>query len=124
MQLDDLTLPEDLIWLDEFDWSPVEQSQTYSITGALIIETDIKQAGRPVTLSGGNDFGMITRANLKLLQAKLTQTTPLILTLNDTRTFNVIFNHSKTPIESRLWIDYSTPEDSDFYTLKINLLAV
>lgn len=124
MQLDDLTLPEDLIWIDEFDWTPIEQSQSYSITGALIIETGAKQAGRPITLSGGNDYGVIGRADLKQLQAKLTKTTPLVLTLNDARTFNVIFNHAKNPIEAKPWIDYSTPDDADFYTLKLSFIAV
>jgi len=124
MQFDNLTLPTDLIWIDEFDWTPVQQTQTRSITGALIIETGTKQAGRPITLSGGNDYGVITRATLTSLSAKLTANSPAVLTLNDGRVFNVIFDHSKTPIEAKPWIDYSDPIDADFYTLKINLLAV
>lgn len=124
MQLDDLTLPADLIWIDEFDWTPIQQTQTYSITGALIIECGTKQAGRPITLSGDANSGLISRADLKILQTKLTAATPLVLTLNDARTFNVIFNHTQKPIESKPWIDYSTPDDSDLHTLKISLLAV
>jgi hypothetical protein len=124
MLLDNLTLPEDLLWADEFDWTPIEQSQSYSVTGALIIQSGTKQAGRPITLSGGNDYGVISRATLKLLSAKLAINSPMALTLNDGRVFSVIFNHSKNPIEAKPWIDYSTPEDADFYTLKINLLAV
>lgn len=124
MQLDNLTLPTDLIWIDEFDWTPVQQTQTYSITGALIIESGTKQAGRPITLSGDNESGIISRADLKILQAKLTATSPFVLTLNDARTFNVIFNHAQKPIEAKPWIDYSDTDDADFYTLKINLLAV
>ena len=124
MILDTLTLPTDLIWLDEFDWTPVQQTQSYSITGALIIESGIKQAGREITLSGDNSSGFISRADLKTLETKLTKTGLLVLTLNDARTFNVIFNHTKKPIEAKPWIDYSTPADADLYTLKINLLAV
>lgn len=124
MKLDNLTLPEDLIWVDEFDWTPIQQTQTYSITGALIIESGTKQAGRPITLSGDANSGLISRADLKKLQTKLTASTPLVLTLNDARTFNVIFNHTQKPIESKPWIDYSDTDDTDFYTLKISLLAV
>lgn len=124
MQLDTLTLPDDLIWIDEFDWSPIQQTQTYSITGALIIESGTKKAGREITLSGDNSSGLISRADLKRLEAKLTVTSPMVLTLNDSRTFNVIFNHAKKPIEAKPWIDYSTPDDADLYTLKINFLAV
>jgi hypothetical protein len=124
MQLDNLTLPTDLIWIDEFDWTPVQQTQTYSITGALIIESGVKQAGREITLSGDNSSGLISRADLITLETKLTITTPLVLTLNDARTFNVIFNHAKKPIEAKQWIDYSDVDNADLYTLKINLLAV
>ncbi len=124
MLLDNLTLPEDLIWVDEFDWSPVQQTQTYSITGALIIESGTKQAGRLITLSGDSSSGLISRADLKLLQIKSNTNLTMVLMLNDARTFNVIFNHTKNPIEAKPWIDYSTPDDADFYTLKINLLVV
>lgn len=124
MQLDNLTLPADLIWIDEFDWTPIEQSCSYSVTGALIIQTGAKQAGRPITLSGDASSGLISRADLATLQSKLTETAPLVLTLNDARTFNVTFDHSKNPIEAKPWIDYSTPDNADFYTLKISLITV
>lgn len=124
MQIDTLTLPTDLLWIDEFDWTPVQQTQAYSITGALIIESGVKQAGREITLSGDNVSGLISRADLKTLESKLTKTPPLVLTLNDARTFNVIFNHAKKPIEAKPWIDYSDVDNADLYTLKINLLAV
>lgn len=124
MQLDNLTLPSDLIWFDEFDWTPIEQSRAYSVTGALIIQTGTKQAGRPITLSGDDRSGLISRADLATLQSKLTANNALVLTLNDARTFNVTFDHSKNPIEAKPWIDYSTPDSSDFYTLKISLITV
>ena len=124
MQLDNLTLPTDLIWLDEFDWTPVEQTQSYSITGALIIQSGVKQAGRTVTLAGDNSSGLIGRADLKTLQSKANSNSQMTLTLNDARTFNVVFNYAKNPIEAKQWIDYSDPVDTDFYTLKINLLTV
>jgi hypothetical protein len=124
MQLDTLTLPTDLIWIDEFEWTPIQQTQTYSITGALIIERGTKLAGQSITLAGDNTSGLISRADLNLLKAKLNTTSTMVLTLNDARTFNVIFNHSKNPIEAKPQIDYSDTNDADLYTLKINLLAV
>lgn len=124
MQLDNLTLPTDLLWTDEFDWTPIEQSRSYSVTGALIIQTGTKQAGRPITLSGDANSGLISRADLATLQSKLTTNTALVLTLNDARTFNVTFDHSKNPIEAKAWIDYSTPDSTDFYTLKISFITV
>lgn len=124
MQLDNLTLPTDLIWIDEFDWTPIEQSRSYSVRGVLIIQTGTKQAGRPITLAGDTTSGLISRADLATLQSKLTTNTALVLTLNDARTFNVTFDHSKNPIDAKAWLDYSTPDSTDFYTLKISLITV
>lgn len=123
MQLDNLTLPDDLIWIDEFDWTPVEQTQTYSITGALIIESGTKQAGRVMTLKGDNDAGLITRATLKSLYSKLNNSS-MVLILNDNRAFNVVFNHKTKPIDAKQQIDYSTPDDADLYTLSLSLLIL
>ncbi|MBN9411337.1 MAG: hypothetical protein J0H69_19505 [Burkholderiales bacterium] len=63
------TLPEDLLWANEFQWEPVQQSREYSSTGALIIDEGLKQAGRPVHLSAGEDFGWISRAMCETLSA-------------------------------------------------------
>jgi hypothetical protein len=36
--LNGLHLPDDLIWRDEFDWAPVEQVVTPTLSGALLVE--------------------------------------------------------------------------------------
>lgn len=41
-----IELPPDLHWRDEFSWTPVEQSTEYSLTGALIVQSGARQAGR------------------------------------------------------------------------------
>lgn len=122
--LDAITLPPDLIWSDEFDWSPVQQSKTYTLTGALILEKGTMQAGRPITLVGGDNAAWITRATLQTLYAKLTTTAPMSLALNDGRVFSVAFNHDDKPIEARPVLDYSTPADDDFYTLTLKLITL
>lgn len=50
-----VTLPADLVWTDEYDWAPVEQSVDRSITGALIVATATRQGGRPITLGTQTD---------------------------------------------------------------------
>ena len=32
MQLDSITLPDDLLWIDEFEWNPVEQTTDRSLS--------------------------------------------------------------------------------------------
>lgn len=122
--LDNTELPEDLIWIDEFDWTPAEQRTTYTLTGALIVETGIKQTGRAITLVGGPDAAWITRATLTALYNKLSVTASMTLTLNDGRIFNVVFNHSQKPIEAAPIIDYATPDNADWYSLTLRLMQV
>ena len=64
-----LTLPDALSWADEYTWSPVEQTKTYTTTGALLIEEGVKQAGRPITLEGSEDRTWCTRALVDQLHA-------------------------------------------------------
>ena len=47
-----LPLPDDLLWADEHAWSPAVASTSYLITGALLIQSATRQAGRPITLVG------------------------------------------------------------------------
>lgn len=122
--LDAITLPSDLIWTDEFDWSPVKQNESYSLTGALFVESGVKQAGRPITLVGGETAAWIERATLNVLYAKLTSPANMVLTLNDARTFTVVFNHNSKPIDAVPIIDYSTPDSADWYSITIRLMQV
>ncbi|WP_429235043.1 hypothetical protein [Aeromonas salmonicida] len=45
-------LPDDLVWRDEFDWSPVEQVVTPTLSGVLLVEETPRLEGRPITLVG------------------------------------------------------------------------
>lgn len=45
-----LTLPSDLYWSDETNWTAVEQKADRSITGSNLIQVGRRLAGRPITL--------------------------------------------------------------------------
>ena len=62
-------LSDRLQWADEFDWSPVEQSTSYSTTGAFLVDVSLKQAGQPITLEGTDTNAWITRALCDTLKA-------------------------------------------------------
>jgi hypothetical protein len=123
--LDVITLPDDLIWIDEFDWAPVDQTKTYSLTGALIVESSVpKQAGQTITLAGSVDSGWAERSLIKALYDKLATDPDMTLTLHDSRTFSVQFEQNSQPIQARPIIDYNNPDDSDAYSLVIKLFTV
>lgn len=60
---------EQLEWIDEWDWDPVEQSQDRGLTGVLIVqEGRSKLYGRPITLSS-NGGAWFTLAKVRELEA-------------------------------------------------------
>ncbi|MCP5197545.1 MAG: hypothetical protein H6974_12310 [Gammaproteobacteria bacterium] len=102
-----LTLPDGLIWVDEFAWSPVVQKTDYSLSGALILQEATRLAGRPITLIGQSSGHQsaacwITRADLLTLQAALqTVGAEFTLTLHDARTFTVAPRQDPLEAEAR-----------------------
>ena len=94
-----VTLPDALNWTDEYTWSPVQQSKTYTTTGALLIEEGVRQSGRPITLEGSADYTWCTRALVDQLHA-WAQTPAITLTLTlrgIART--VAFDHEKGALQ-------------------------
>lgn len=60
-----ITIADGLAWTDEFMWAPVEQSDQRTITGALVVQTAVRIAGRPITLAPDDEgSGWMTRAAL------------------------------------------------------------
>ena len=125
LTLESITLPDDLAWADEFAWTPVEQSTEYTLDGALIVESAVRQAGRNITLAGGEDRAWVTRTTLLALYA-LAQTVreDLTLTLPDEREFNVAFRHGEGAIEARPVLSVSPPSADDFYSITLRLMEV
>lgn len=94
-----VTLPDALNWVDEYTYSPVQQTHTYTTTGALLIEEATRQAGRPITLEGATDRTWCTRALVDQLHTwARTPSTVLTLTLRGTAR-QVIFDHTKEPLQ-------------------------
>ena len=52
MTLDDIELPDDLLWVNEYQWQPVAQETERTLTGALLVQEQAKLYGREIELSG------------------------------------------------------------------------
>lgn len=98
--LDAVTIPEDLEWIDEFDWTPVAQNLDYGTTGALFIQESVKQKGRTITLVGKEDMAWVQRTTVESLYTLMeTPGTQMTLTLPDARTFTVMFRQGEKPVD-------------------------
>jgi hypothetical protein len=67
----DIEIPDtEFVWSDELDHDPVTLSQSRTITGALVTEEFVAQAGRPITLDPIDDkHGWLSRATWLALKA-------------------------------------------------------
>lgn len=121
-----VTLPDALNWADEYTWSPVEQTKTYTTTGALLIEESVKQAGRPITLEGNEDYTWCTRALVDQLHAwAATPGVNLDLTLRGV-TRSVTFDHEKGALQGLPVIFFAdgSIESTDLYVPTLRLLEL
>lgn len=115
-----ISLPDDTLWTDEFDWSPVRQSLDTTLTGALVVEEAELLAGRPVTLLAH----WLTRAEVLSLWALLVPAASYVLILPDGAALAVGWRHDGAPIEAEP-IFPSTPRDgADLYAVRLRLMEL
>jgi hypothetical protein len=124
-----MLLPDDLLWTDEHTWSPAVTSTSYLITGALLIQSALRQAGRPITLMGAPDMAWVTRATVEQLRAWAAipvsaASGRFALTFADGRAFTVAFRHGDTPIESEPVLGIPARSSGDFYRLTLRFLEI
>lgn len=122
--LGSIQIPRGMVWADEFDWHAVEREAEYSITGALLLDVAVRQAGRAITLEGSESAGWITRSALQALQAlaALPDATHA-LTLADGRTFTVCFAPG-APITATPIARPELPPSSYPYVATVRLIEV
>lgn len=124
-----LPLPDDLLWADEHAWSPAVTAVSYLLTGALLVQSATKQAGRPITLVGPSDMAWVTRGAVATLHtwaaAPLTATSGRFeLTLRDARVFTVAFRHADTAIDAEPVLGFPAQSDTDFYRITLRLMQL
>lgn len=119
---DVLTLPDDLLWTDEFSFEALAAQSGYSVGGALIVDEAAKLTGRPITLEAGDQHGWITRATLLTLEAW--RALPgQGFTLNYRGVDHAVrMDHERGALSARALIDYSNPQAGDFYVVTLRFI--
>jgi hypothetical protein len=123
ISLDGITIPADLIWIDEYAHTPVKQSLSTAVDGSLIVEAAAQIKGRPITLQGEDNAGWIDRATLEALRAKQYQAALVMTLILNSATYSVLFMQPGG-ISARPIIDYNNPDVSDWYQITIKLIEV
>ena len=122
--LHNVPLDAGMVWIDEFTWPAVVKTTEYTLTGALVVDSAQRLAGRPITLSGADDYGWITRATVDALRT-LASALPgqYVLTLADARSFNVVFA-PEDPIAAQPIAPIADPGADFWYVVTIKLIEV
>ncbi len=121
-----LTLPADLFWNDRNAWQPVEQVAERTITGAVIVQSAAKVAGRPITLQPFDDSSAwMTQSTMNQLDAwSAIPGKEMVLTIHG-QTYDVIFrHHDGVPVEASPIVHYSDVQTGDFYSVTIRLMEI
>ena len=100
-----ITIPDDLEWTDEFDFTPVTQDIKRTIGGSFIVSESSLSHGRPITLTGGPQVWMPRHVMSAIASEAAVAGRKFTLTLADGRIYNVIFRRdSGQPIAAvPLW---------------------
>lgn len=124
--LDTVQLPRGLVWVDEFDWRPVQASTEYTLGGALVYDSATRLAGRPITLQASDDAGWLgmTRAVVQAVYALAEAPGAVyLLTLADGRSFDVSFAPDN-PFEARPVARPELPGPEHPYVTTLRLIEV
>lgn len=121
-----LTLPGDLFWSDENDWNSVEQTVQRSTTGALIISSAARIAGRPVTLKPDDDSGAWMPQGLLAQLRNFAEVAGAVMQLTVRGTSrDVVFRHHDGPaVEAVPVVHYSDVIDADWYRVTLRFMEV
>lgn len=122
-----LTLPDDLLWTDEHAWTRATASVSYLLTGALLVESALRQSGRPITLASGLDMAWVPRSTVATLHAWASEPgRSFELLLWDARRFVVGFRHHESAIEAEPVLGFvdRTQPDRTWYRLTLRLMEL
>ena len=123
------TLPNGLLWTDEFNWTPVRATNTYALSGALIIEQGKRLAGRPISLEAPqDDMAWVSRGLVQTLREwseRLNRR--FLLTLEypaDNRAFTVVFDCSSDPIGAEPVKGFASHATADEFRVSLKFIEV
>lgn len=125
IKLDAIELPDNLFWINEFDYAPVQQTQQRTLDGNVLIYYAGLTKGRPIYLQSTSDACWVSKATLDALQAKANEP-GLIMTLQMRNiNYSVMFKHDEAPALAAVpVVSRPNPELDDYFMITLKLTEV
>lgn len=121
-----VTLHPDLYWQDEYNWQPVVQSVTKTITGAVVVQSAALQAGRNITLTPEDDqSAWMAKSVVDQLRnwASVAGKT-LTLTLRGVSRTVIFRHHDGGAMEATPVVFFSDADSNDWYRVTLRFMEV
>lgn len=121
----DIILPDALRWTDEHTWTPVAARDGRGITGAMLRQTSLKIAGRPLTLEPPQpDMAFVLYPVVKTLQAWASDPdTAMTLTFANDDEYAVVFRYDTPPIKAEPVFGFSNRLDTEYWRVSLYLIT-
>jgi hypothetical protein len=119
MKLENLDLPENLYWKNEFEHKNLAQSVERTVSGGVVVEHASLSYGQEIKLTGA----WATRAEIVVLKA-LESANAVMSFVSNNGTHSVVFDIEAAGVEANLLSPEVAPNSDTLYELTINLLTV
>jgi len=115
-----LSLPDQMVWSDQYAWSPVAGQASRTIAGGLAVFNQSMNKGRPVTLEARDGVAWLTRAQVDGIMAMASQAGASFTLSWDGDSHTVRFAHHQQPAAefAPIW------PFADQYTGTIKLITI
>ena len=121
--LDDITLPNGLIWQDEFSKVNVAQSSRRTLNGQVVVFAQSLTAGQTITLTSDSNGCWLTLAEVQAIQAKADAPGAVYVLQANGQSLNVVFKHDDPPAFDARPVTGYTDHD-DYYTVTLKLMSI
>ena len=120
-----ISLPDDMNWVDQFNYSPVAQTTEFSVEGAVVVDAAVKNSGREITLQAGDNYAWLTLSKVTALRnAAATPGAILTLTIG-LSSFRVVFRHNEPPaVDVVPLVELSEYANGDWFYGQLKFLEV
>jgi len=92
-----VVLPDQLEWLDRYDWAGVAQRSERTLAGAVIITSAPLARGRPITLEARERVAWLPQATVAAIAALAAVAGASYPLVWEDESYDVVFRHDERP---------------------------